>query len=112
MAKNIKLQLEKMVKRGFTVGEMAEKLKAYMGAVVEYGTAERLNHYSNLTVYGKTGSAEIDSERNINSWFMGFAENANTNENYTIVVVAENVASGTSPAPSVTIANQILKVLD
>ena len=27
MAKNIKLQLEKMVKRGFTVGEMAEKLK-------------------------------------------------------------------------------------
>lgn len=92
--------------------EMAEKLKAYMGAVVEYGTAERLNHYSTLTVYGKTGSAEIDSERNINSWFMGFAENANTNENYTIVVVAENVASGTSPAPSVTIANQILKVLD
>lgn len=92
--------------------DMAEKLKGYMRSVTEYGTASRLNNFSNLTVYGKTGSAEIDSERNINSWFIGFAENEENTKNYTIVVVAENVASGTSPAPSVTIANQILKVLD
>lgn len=92
--------------------DMAEKLKNYMRSVVEYGTAKRLNNFENLTVYGKTGSAEIDSERNINSWFIGFAENGENERSYTIVVVAENVAEGTSPAPSVTIANQILKVLD
>ena len=92
--------------------EMADKLKQYMRSVVEYGTAKRLNSFDNLTVYGKTGSAEIDSARNINSWFIGFAEEKESEKSYTIVVVAENVAAGTSPAPSVTIANQILKVLD
>lgn len=92
--------------------EMAAKLKEYMRSVTEYGTAERLNGYENLTVYGKTGSAEIDSERNINSWFIGFAENEENGKSYTIVAVAENVADGTSPAPAVTITNQILKVLD
>lgn len=92
--------------------EMAEKLKDYMRSVVEYGTAQRLNQYENLTVYGKTGSAEIDSERNFHSWFVGFAENEKTDDNYTIVVITEKMPHGTSPAPSVTIANQILKVLD
>jgi peptidoglycan glycosyltransferase len=92
--------------------EMAEKLKSYMRGVVTYGTATRLNNFENLTVYGKTGSAEIDSARNINSWFIGFAENENTGASYTVVVVAENVAEGTSPAPAVSITNQILKVLD
>lgn len=92
--------------------DMAETLKEYMRSVVEYGTATRLNNFTNLTVYGKTGSGEIDSAKNINSWFIGFAENEETTENYTIIVVAENVPDGTSPAPSVSIANQILKVLD
>lgn len=92
--------------------DMADTLKTYMRSVVEYGTATRLNKFENLTVYGKTGSAEIDSQRNINSWFIGFAEQESSNKNYTIVVVTENVADGISSSPSVTIANQILKVLD
>ncbi len=92
--------------------ELAEKLKSYMRSVVEYGTAKKLNSFEHLTVYGKTGSAEIDSDRNIHSWFIGFAEDDENQKSYTIVVVAENVSAGTSPAPSVAIANQILKVLD
>lgn len=92
--------------------EMADNLKKYMRSVVEYGTAKKLNSFEHLTVYGKTGSAEIDSDRNINSWFIGFAEDEENEKSYTIVVVAENVPAGTSSAPSVTIANQILKVLD
>jgi len=92
--------------------EMAAILKKYMRSVVEYGTAKKLNNFEHLTVYGKTGSAEIDSDRNINSWFIGFAEDEENEKSYTVVAVAENVASGTSPAPSVSIANQILKVLD
>ena len=35
-----------------------------------------------------------------------------TKENYTIVVVTENIPDGTYPAPAVTIAGQVLKVLD
>ena len=50
--------------------ELAEKLKSYMRSVVEYGTAKKLNSFEHLTVYGKTGSAEIDSDRNIHSWFL------------------------------------------
>ena len=92
--------------------EMAEKLKTYMASVIKYGTATRLNQYANLRVYGKTGTAEIDSERNSNSWFIGFAEQKDTKENYTIVVVTENIPDGTYPAPAVTIAGQVLKVLD
>lgn len=92
--------------------EMADTLKQYMRSVVEYGTAKKLNNFEHLKVYGKTGSAEIDSDRNINSWFIGFAEDTENEKSYTIVVAVENVASGTSPAPSVTIANEILKVLD
>ena len=91
---------------------MADNLKKYMRSVVEYGTAKKLNSFEHLTVYGKTGSAEIDSDRNINSWFIGFAEDEENEKSYTIVVVAENVPAGISSAPSVTIANQILKVLD
>ena len=57
---------------------MAEKLKTYMASVIKYGAATRLNQYANLMVYGKTGTAEIDCERNSNSWFIGFAEQKDT----------------------------------
>lgn len=102
---------EKTAKTLFSA-ERAEELKTYLRSVVEYGTAKKLNDFTNLTVYGKTGTAEINSEGNVHSWFAGFAENNATGKNYTIVVVAENLEPGISPAPSVAIAKEILKVLD
>lgn len=88
--------------------EQADVLKEYMRSVVETGTAVRLNQFKNLTVYGKTGTAQIDNGNAANSWFIGFAEK--DGKNYVITVVCEEVAKNISPA--ITVAGDILKVLD
>ncbi len=87
-------------------------LKPYLRSVVDYGTARALNSFEHFTVYGKTGTAEIDSLGNANSWFSGFAESTDKEQSYTIVVVVENIDSDTSPAPAVSVTKEILKVLD
>lgn len=88
--------------------DQADTLKKYMRSVVETGTAVKLNQFKNLTVYGKTGTAQIDNGQSVNSWFIGFAEK--DGKSYVITVVCEKVAGNLSPAVSV--ADHVLKVLD
>ncbi len=83
-------------------------LKTYMRSVVEKGTAIRLNQFSNLTAYGKTGTAQIDNGKSANSWFIGFAEK--DGKSYAIAVVCEKVSNNISPA--IVVARDVLKVLD
>jgi len=88
--------------------ELAAKMQENMRAVVEGGTATRLNDFNNLIVSGKTGTAEINNGKNINSWFVGYAEKKD--KKYTVVVVCENVDANTSPVIPVT--EELLKTLD
>ena len=83
-------------------------LKTYMRSVVEKGTAIRLNQFKNITVYGKTGTAQINNGKNANSWFIGFAEK--DGKSYAIAVVCEKVSNNISPA--IVVARDVLKVLD
>ncbi len=64
-----------------------------MGDVVEYGTGTRLKSDS-YNVYGKTGTAEINSGDNAHSWFVGFAENDDAK--IAICVVMEEMPPGST----------------
>ena len=86
----------------------AENLKPYLRSVVEKGTAIRLNDFKNLTVYGKTGTAQTDNGNKSNSWFIGFFEK--DGKSYSIAVVCEDVPGNVSP--SITVTKDILKTLD
>ena len=85
-----------------------DNLKPYLRSVVEEGTAVRLNDFTNLTVYGKTGTAQIDNGNKSNSWFIGFFEKGG--KAYSIAVVCEDVPNNVSP--SITVTKDILKVFD
>ena len=75
---------------------------------MEKGTAIRLNDFKNLTVYGKTGTAQTDNGNKSNSWFIGFFEK--DGKSYSIAVVCEDVPGNVSP--SITVTKDILKTLD
>ena len=72
---------------------VCEKVKEYLAAVVDYGTATNLKN-SNYKVYGKTGSAQFDDENSTayHSWFNGFA-NIN-GRNIVVCAVVENTYDG------------------
>lgn len=88
--------------------EQTDRLKPYLRAVVETGTAVRLNDFETLTAYGKTGTAQVDDGKAANSWFIGFVEK--DGKSYAIAVVCERVNNNISPA--VVVARDVLKVLD
>lgn len=73
----------------------AKQLKEYMKAVCEYGTAKIFNG-SDYSVYGKTGTAELDKNNNVNSWFVGYAKKGK--KKIAIAVVFENIKDGTDSA--------------
>ena len=91
----------------FTASQAA-RLKTYLRSVIETGTASNLNWFTSLKVYGKTGTAQIDNGNAVNSWFVGFAEK--NGKSYALAVVCEKVDNNISPA--VTVARDMLKVLD
>lgn len=68
-------------------------LKEAMGDVVEYGTGTRLKN-DKYSVYGKTGTAEINSGDNAHSWFVGYAEDGN--DKIAICVVMEEMPPGST----------------
>ena len=71
--------------------EEAEVMKTYMRDVVLSGTAKELN--SDLyNAYGKTGTAELNSQGLENSWFVGFAEK--DGRQIAVAIVFENVYPG------------------
>ncbi len=75
----------------FFTEDECEVLKKYLREVVLLGTASELNT-EQYTVYGKTGTAQIDSGDNENSWFIGYGEK--DGEKLVVAVVFEEVKPG------------------
>lgn len=73
----------------------AKQLKKYMSAVCDYGTGKVLAGRG-YDAYGKTGTAEIDKEDHVNSWFMGYAKKGK--KKVAIAVVIENMKEGSNSA--------------
>jgi peptidoglycan glycosyltransferase len=77
----------------------ASFLQEYMQAVVEDGTAEKLNGAS-YDAYGKTGTAQVsDSTSQTNSWFTGYAHRDGC-EDIAIAVILENCDTSKTSATS------------
>lgn len=82
----------------------AAVLQAYMRAVVEEGTAQKLSN-DRYDVYGKTGSAEFSSSSDAShSWFVGYAHQEGKKD-IAVAVIVEN--SGIGSAYAVPIAQEI-----
>lgn len=73
----------------------ASQLEKYMSAVCDYGTADELSGRG-YEAYGKTGTAELDKDDHINSWFMGYAKKGK--KQVAIAVVLENMNQGSDSA--------------
>ncbi len=95
---------------GFVVSENAGKkygeifsydevntLKKYMKSVVEDGTAAKVD-FGGLTVYGKTGTAQYTSSKDLtHSWFVGYAT-ASNGKKLAVAVVMEGAGYGSKHA--------------
>ena len=66
-----------------------------MAAVCDYGTARILGN-SDYDAYGKTGTAELDKNDHINSWFVGYAKKGK--KRVALAVVLENLPQGSNSA--------------
>ena len=74
-----------------------ELLNEYMEAVVMDGTADSVD-FGDLTVYGKTGTAEYTTNKSItHSWFVGYAVDDN-GEELAIAVIMEGAGYGSKYA--------------
>lgn len=82
----------------------ANQLTEYMQEVVEHGTGTKLKDMS-VTVAGKTGTAEYDTEKKAHAWFVGFAPA--DDPDIVISVVVESVGTGSKYA--VPIAKKIIQ---
>lgn len=71
----------------------ASIIKEYMRDVVQYGTGTRAQ-VEGYTVCGKTGSAEVSDDKNVNTnaWFVGFIDDET--KPYAVAVVLEGAGSG------------------
>ena len=78
--------------------EESQLLQSYMAAVVEEGTAEKVNFGEGLTVYGKTGTAEYTEDKSVtHSWFVGYAVDDNGNK-LAVAVIMEGAGYGSKYA--------------
>jgi peptidoglycan glycosyltransferase len=75
--------------------EESATLKELMSAVTDYGTG-RIFKSAKYKTGGKTGTAQIDSNNNVNSWYVGYA--SDDEHDYSISVVIENVPDGSVKA--------------
>lgn len=73
----------------------AKQLRSYMEAVCDYGTGKVMAN-AKYDAYGKTGTAEIDKDDHVNSWFVGYAEK--DGKKIAIAVVLENMDEGSNSA--------------
>lgn len=83
---------------------VAQKMTQYMKAVVNKGTGTALKGMS-MSVAGKTGSAEFDSQGTSHAWFVGFAPASNPDIVVSIVVEG----AGTGSQYAVPIARKMLE---
>ena len=86
-----------------TTGE-AGKLQKLARAVVEYGTATKLDT-SDYYACGKTGTADV-KDKTPHSWFVGYAGKEEGDADLVVCVIAENSGSGSRVA--VPICKEIL----
>jgi peptidoglycan glycosyltransferase len=92
----VKSNSPKEYKTLFTADEAAF-LQEYMQAVVEEGTAGKLNGQS-YEAYGKTGTAQVsDTTSQTNSWFTGYAH-MEGHEDIAVAVILENCDTGNTSA--------------
>ena len=83
----------------------ARDLTAMMKNVVKEGTGTAAA-LEGVDLAGKTGTAEIDIERNINDpWFIGFTDE------FAVAVVLERVQGGTGGVDAAPVAKQVLEAL-
>lgn len=88
--------------KSLMTSEDAAKLKQYMSAVVEYGTASVLSGQS-YTAAGKTGTAEYSSDKEKDhSWFIGM-----TNVDNPELVISVIIESSDGTAKAVDVAKQV-----
>lgn len=73
----------------------SQNLKEMMEAVTDYGTG-RIFKSASYKTGGKTGTAQIDSKNNVNSWYVGYASKGK--KDYSISVVIEDVPDGSVKA--------------
>ena len=57
----------------------------------------RLDTSPSGTLYGKTGTGQVDGQ-NVNGWFVGFTETADNTYFFAVNIRAENNASGSEAA--------------
>ena len=91
----------------YTLNEAAI-LKEYLKEVVTSGTGYRLQN-DKMDVYGKTGTAQVNTTGITDSWFVGAVETEDEKV-YALAVVLENVTENTSPA--IVVTKEIIKGLD
>lgn len=85
--------------------ENSAKLKALMREVVVSGTATRIKDTSKYMAYGKTGSAEYNSDKSAShAWFTGYGESSDA----TIVVTVIIEAGGSGGEKAVPVAKKVL----
>ena len=88
--------------KSLMTSEDAAKLKQYMSAVVDYGTASVLSGQS-YTAAGKTGTAEYSSDKEKDhSWFFGM-----TNVDNPELVISVIIESSDGTAKAVDVAKQV-----
>ncbi len=94
----IKKRTDKLVN-----ADTAETITQYMksNVVNTYGESK----FPGLDIYGKTGTAQVDSSNTSNSWFVGFIKDEE--HPYAFVVYAEGGGSGVRTAAG--IANKVLQ---
>lgn len=85
--------------------EAAETISTYMksNVVNTYGQ----KRFPGMDIYAKTGTAQVDSSQQSNSWFVGFLRGEETP--YAFVVYAEGGGSGSSTAAN--IASTVLQAV-
>ena len=88
--------------KSLMTSEDAAKLKQYMSAVVDYGTASVLSGQS-YTAAGKTGTAEYSSDKEKDhSWFIGM-----TNVDNPELAISVIIESSDGSAKAVNVAKQV-----
>lgn len=84
----------------------ADTIADYMREVVRTGTGTRAG-VSGIPVCGKTGSAQIDGQRETNAWFVGFIDDPKYP--FAVCVVVEDAGGGGSAAAP--IAGELFKFM-
>ncbi|MBQ9198168.1 MAG: penicillin-binding protein 2 [Clostridia bacterium] len=86
--------------------QTARTIRSYMRDVVAGGTG-RSAQVSGLSICAKTGTAEIDTQKNDNAWFVGFSES----EALPVAICIVVADSGTGGSVAAPLARQIFQYM-